>query len=465
MPPTRADGVLAEDAVYAKVTRRLIPLLFVCYVVAYLDRVNVGFAKLQMVDALKFSDAVYGFGAGIFFIGYFLFEVPSNLLLERIGARVWIARIMITWSLVSGSFAFVEQIPWGPLPVFFGLPRVEFSFYALRMLLGLAEAGFFPGIILYLTYWYPAARRARAVALFMTALAAANVLGGPLSGAIMQYADGLLGWAGWRWLFVLEAVPSMVVGFLVLLWLPDTPQKATWLTASERDIVQRVVSADHSTSPVTPTTKRVRDAMKDRRLWALAFVYLTFAFGLYGVNFWMPTIIQELGISKTDYLRVGLISAIPWGMAGITMVLYGAHSDRTGERRWHVAVALLVAAGGLLGLALSGHAIVPSVLSLTLVACGLLGSASAFWSLPTGFLQQSAAAAGIAVINSVGNLGGHFGPDMIGRIRESTGSASAAFLALAGLVASGGIVTLLATRHEAPSDASRGHHAEADPPK
>jgi D-galactonate transporter len=450
MPLPTAGAVLTEATVYAKVTRRLIPLLFVCYVVAYLDRVNVGFAKLQMVGDLKFSDAVYGFGAGIFFIGYFVFEVPSNLALERIGARVWIARIMITWSLVSGAFAFVEQIPWGPLPALFGVPRVEFSFYALRMLLGLAEAGFFPGIILYLTYWYPSARRARAVALFMTALAAANVFGGPLSGAIMQYADGLHGWAGWRWLFVLEAVPSMLVGVLVLAWLPDTPQNAAWLTESERDVVHQAVAADYAGTRVVATAQRVREAMKDGRLWALAFVYLTFALGLYGVNFWMPTIIQELGINKTDYLRVGLISAIPWGMAGITMVLYGSHSDRTGERRWHVAAALLVAAGGLLGLAFSGHAIVPSVISLTLVACGLLGSASAFWSLPTGFLQQSAAAAGIAWINSVGNLGGHFGPDMIGRIRESTGSASAAFLTLAGFVASGAIVTLLATRPTGP---------------
>jgi D-galactonate transporter len=449
MPSTTADGVHSEARVYAKVTRRLIPLLFVCYVVAYLDRVNVGFAKLQMVEALQFSDAVYGFGAGIFFIGYFLFEVPSNLLLERVGARVWIARIMITWSLVSGAFAFVEQIPWGPLPALFGLPRVEFSFYALRFLLGLAEAGFFPGIILYLTYWYPSARRARAIALFMTALTAANVFGGPLSGAIMQYADGLQGWAGWRWLFVLEALPSMVVGVLVLVWLPDTPFTASWLTASEREVVQRAVAADHSPAFAGASAERVRDAMKDGRLWALAFVYLTFALGLYGVNFWMPTIIQELGIGKTDYLRVGLISAIPWGLAGIAMVLYGSHSDRTGERRWHVAAALLVAAGGLLGLALSGHAVVPSVVSLTLVACGLLGAASAFWSLPTGFLRQSAAAAGIAWINSIGNLGGHFGPDMIGRIRESTGSASAAFLVLAGLVASGGLVTLLATRPNA----------------
>ncbi len=449
MQSPTADGVPSEASVYAKVTRRLIPLLFVCYVVAYLDRVNVGFAKLQMVDALQFSDAVYGFGAGIFFIGYFLFEVPSNLLLERLGARVWIARIMITWSLVSGAFAFVEQIPWGPLPALFGLPRVEFSFYALRMLLGLAEAGFFPGIILYLTYWYPSARRARAIALFMTALTVANVFGGPLSGAIMQYADGLQGWAGWRWLFVLEALPSMVVGVLVLVWLPDTPATASWLTSSERAVVQRAVAADYTPASAGATAERVRDAMKDGRLWALAFVYLTFALGLYGVNFWMPTIIQELGIGKTDYLRVGLISAIPWGLAGIAMVLYGSHSDRTGERRWHVAAALLVASGGLLGLALSGHAIVPSVVSLTLVACGLLCAASAFWSLPTGFLRQSAAAAGIAWINSIGNLGGHFGPDMIGRIRESTGSASAAFLALAGLVASGGVVTLLATRPNA----------------
>lgn len=224
----------AAESGFAIAARRLLPLLFVSYIVAFLDRVNVGFAKLQMASDLGYSDAVYGFGAGIFFLGYFLFEVPSNLLLEKFGARRWIARIMFTWAIVSGAFAFVDRIPWGPLPALFGVAPLEFGFYALRFLLGIAEAGFFPGIILYLTYWFPAAKRARTVALFMTAVAAANVVGAPVSGAIMQYADGMGGLSGWRWLFVLEAIPSMVAGIAIWFLLPDRPAQAAWLTPEQR---------------------------------------------------------------------------------------------------------------------------------------------------------------------------------------------------------------------------------------
>ena len=227
----------AAESGFAIAARRLLPLLFASYIVAFLDRVNVGFAKLQMSSALGFSDVVYGFGAGIFFLGYFLFEVPSNLLLEKVGARRWIARIMCTWAVVSGAFAFVDRIPWGPLPALFGVAPLEFGFYALRFLLGVAEAGFFPGIILYLTYWFPAARRARTVALFMTAIAAANVIGAPVSGAIMQYADGMGGWDGWRWLFVLEAIPSMIAGIAIWFLLPDRPAQASWLTPDQRQAI------------------------------------------------------------------------------------------------------------------------------------------------------------------------------------------------------------------------------------
>lgn len=447
--------VVAEDDAFRRVTRRLIPLLFVSYIVAYLDRVNIGFAKLQMAESLALSDAVYGFGAGVFFLGYFLFEVPSNLMLERVGARVWIARIMITWGIVSAAFAWVDVIPWGPLPAVFGMPRSQFSFYALRFVLGMAEAGFFPGIILYLTYWYPAARRGKAVALFMTAVAVANVVGGPLSGAIMQYADGARGWSGWRWLFVLEAVPSVVMGFVLLALLPDGPARAPWLTPTQRDVIGRALAAER-TADVShrPSLAAVLHTMANPRVWGLAFVYLTFALTLYGVNFWMPTIIQELGIARTDYLRVGLVSMIPWGLAGVTMVWAGAHSDKTGERRWHAALSLLCAALGLLGLGLVGHAPIPSVIALTMVACGTLACASSFWSLATNLLGATAAAAGIAWINSIGNLGGHFGPDLIGRIRTTTGSSSIAFFTLAALAASGAAVTLWVSRPTASERSS-----------
>lgn len=440
-------------AVFAKVSLRLLPVLFVCYIIAYLDRVNVGFAKLQMASALQFSDAVYGFGAGIFFIGYFLFEVPSNLILERVGARVWIARIMITWGIVSAAFAFVGVIPWGPLPGLFGLPRQEFSFYALRLLLGVAEAGFFPGIILYLTYWFPAARRARTVALFMTAISVANVIGAPLSGAIMQYMDGFGGLPGWRWLFVTEAAPSLVAGVALIFLLPNGPESAAWLNMHERAILRAQLAADNA-GDLTAANAHARSmqahsaraALLSWRVWALAVVYLTGTFALYGVNFWMPTLVQELGIGKTEFLRVGLVTAIPWGVAGIAMVYWGSHSDRTGERTWHVVGSLLVTASGLLILASVGHRQVLSVLALTVIATGTLSFFATFWTVPTSLLRQSAAAAGIAWINSVGNLGGHFGPDLIGRIRAATGSTSGAFLSLAAIAIVGAAMMYVATR-------------------
>ncbi|MBL0172186.1 MAG: MFS transporter [Gemmatimonadaceae bacterium] len=438
----------SEQAAFSKAATRLLPMLFVCYIVAYLDRVNIGFAKLQMVASLEFSDAVYGFGAGIFFIGYFLFEVPSNLILERVGARAWIARIMITWAMVSGAFAFVAAIPWGPLPALFGLRRVEFSFYALRFLLGIAEAGFFPGIILYLTYWFPAARRARTVALFMTAVSVANVVGAPLSGAIMQYLDGWAGWAGWRWLFVVEAIPSLIVGVAVLTWLPDRPANARWLNVDERDAIVRRIDADRASGDTLATASGhgVRAAFSDGRVWMLAFVYLTLTFALYAINFWMPTLVQEIGIRRTDYLRIGLVTMIPWGLGGMAMVLVGAHSDRTGERRWHATGALLVTALGMALLAVVGHAPAWSILALSLVTCGTLSAVATFWAVPTAFLRHTAAAAGIAWINSVGNLGGHFGPDLIGRIREATGSSANAFVALSVISASGALVMWWVTR-------------------
>jgi D-galactonate transporter len=422
-----------EEATFTKVAWRLIPFLFICYIVAFLDRVNVGFAKLQMSGDLGFSDAVYGFGAGIFFIGYFIFEVPSNVILEKVGAKVWIARIMITWGLISSAFMFVTTPFW---------------FYTLRFLLGVAEAGFFPGIILYLTYWFPGARRAKAVALFMTAIAIANVVGSPVSGAIMQFMDGYNGWRGWQWLFLLEGLPSVAIGALVLVLLDDGPQKAKWLTQEERDFVSRAFAEDNAKKGDVGGKHDFMGAFKDYRVWALAVVYFSGVVGFYAVNFWMPTIIQELGIDKKDFLKVGLLSMIPWGCAAVAMVLNGMHSDKTGERRWHAAGGLLVAMLGLIGLAVVGHAPVPSIIALTLVTCGILSWVATFWSLPTAFLSGTAAAAGIAWINSVGNLGGHFGPDLIGRIRTATNSSESAFFALAGMALLGAVIILLLPRPE-----------------
>lgn len=449
--PTPASA--HDDVTFTRIAWRLLPLLFLCYVVAFLDRVNVGFAKLQMATELQWSDAVYGFGAGVFFLGYFVFEVPSNLLMARVGARRWIARIMITWAVVSGAFAFVDVIPWGPAPAWFGVTPSVFGFYTLRLLLGMAEAGFFPGIVLYLTYWFPSARRARAFARFMTAVAIANVVGAPLSGWIMDSFNGSAGWAGWRWLFVLESVPSLVMGVVVWFVLPDSPATATWLRADERALVMTRLAEDEarrSATGTSPTT--VWATLTNGTVWALAFVYFTSALALYGVNFWMPTIIQELGIAKNAYLTIGLLAMISWGVAVVVMILFGAHSDKHGERRWHVTGALLVTAAGLVMLATVGTAIVPSMIALTLIAAGVLSAMSTFWSIPTQYLRGTAAAAGIAWINSIGNLGGHFGPDLIGRVRTATGGASGALFTLAAMVACGALVIALVAR-DTPSPA------------
>jgi len=423
-----------ERAVYNRIFRRIVPFLFLCYVVAFLDRVNVGFAKLQMADQLGFSDAVYGFGAGIFFIGYFFFEVPSNLILEKVGARFWIARIMVTWGIISACMMLVET---------------EFWFYTLRFLLGVAEAGFFPGVILYLTYWFPAAQRCRMIALFMTAIAISNVVGSPISGAIMQFLDGIHGWQGWQWLFLLEGIPSVLVGILVLLVLDDGPNKARWLNESERALVLRHLAEDEAGKAAGRLRHRFADVFRDARVWALSFFYLCTVIGFYAVNFWMPTIIQELGADPHNYFQVGLLSMVPWGGAAIIMVLVGTHSDRSRERFWHTLISAVAAAAGMLGLALVGHAPLLSLICLLLITSGLLSAIVVMWSLPAAFLSGTAAAAGIAWINSIGNLGGFFGPELIGRIRTATDSSEMAFYVLTVIVLLGVLVLLMTKKQYA----------------
>ncbi len=433
-----------EEATYKKAASRLIPFLFLCYIVAFLDRVNVGFAKLQMASDLQFTDAIYGFGAGIFFIGYFIFEVPSNVILERVGARVWIARIMITWGLISSAFMFTGDIHWGAIATYFHCTDAQFSFYFLRFWLGVAEAGFFPGVILYLTYWFPGARRARMVALFMTAIGMAQLIGSPVSGAIMQFMDGVHGWRGWQWLFLLEGIPSVIIGALVLAILPNGPKTAKWLAAEERDLLVQRVEQDNSSKGDLGGKHSLSGAFRDGRVWALAAVYFALATCFYAVGFWMPTIIQELGIDKKDLLKVGLISMIPWGASIVSMIYWGSHSDRTGERRWHCAGGMLVTMIGLLVLAVAHKSPVVSIVALTLITVGWAGCVVTFWSLPTAFLSGTAAAAGIAWINSVGNLGGYFGPDLIGSLRTAAGGATgAAFFALAALALVGALIIIL----------------------
>jgi D-galactonate transporter len=415
----------SEEATYRKVTWRLLPLLFFCYVLAYLDRVNVGFAKLQMQTDLGFSDTVYGIGAGVFFIGYFLFEVPSNLILERVGARIWIARIMILWGMLSSATMFVTG---------------EATFYALRFALGVAEAGFFPGIILYLTYWYTRKHRARMVAGFMTAITLSGVIGGPVSGWILSRLSGVSGLAGWQWLYLLEGLPSLAVGLLVLWLLDDGPTNAKWLTEGERELLSRRVREEEKLKIEEEAGHhRLSDAFRSPRLWLLALIYFCVVMGLYGISFWLPQILSDT--ITTDPWRIGLLTAIPWGASAVAMLLVGRHSDRTGERRWHTALPALVAGAAFATSAASASSPLQSFVALTVATCGVMAAVSCFWSLPTAFLSGTAAAGGIAAINSIGNLAGYVSPFVVGHVRDATGSMSAALIVLASSLLAAGVLT------------------------
>ncbi|GJD51898.1 Putative tartrate transporter [Methylobacterium crusticola] len=389
---------------YRRATLRLIPFLVFLFILAWIDRVNVGFAKLQMLGDLGFSEAVYGFGAGIFFVGYFLFEVPSNLLLERIGARKTLARITILWGLASMSLAFV---------------RSEWAFYAVRFLLGVFEAGFFPGVVLYLTYWFPSARRSRINGLFMTSFAIAGVVGGPLAGLIMGTMGGVSGLANWQWLFILEGIPSLVAGAAVLAFLPDRPADARWLPARVAAAMSARVAAEGRAAGKEAS---FRAALRDGRVWLCALIYFCIVSGNATIAFWTPSIIKEIGIR--DNIAIGLLAAIPFIAGTIAMIWTGAHADRTGERRLHCAAAGLVAAAGLAATgALIGQAAL-ALVALTVAAIGILAAFPVFWSLPQTFLAGTAAAGAIAAINSIGNLAGFVAPYMVGLSTSLTGTST-----------------------------------------
>ena len=403
-------------------TWRLLPFIMLCYCAAYLDRVNIGFARLQMLGDLRFSETVYGLGAGMFFIGYFTFEVPSNLILHRVGARIWIGRIMISWGLVSALFMFTTT----PL-----------MFYVLRFTLGVAEAGFFPGVILYLTYWYPSERRARMMTLFMAAIPIAGICGGPLSGWIMQSTEGLNGWRGWQWLFLLEAIPAIVVGITALFYLDNGIRSATWLTEAEKVLLEDKLARDRAHLVEHPSLAAV---FRDRRLWRMCAIYFCCVMGQYGLTFWMPTLIQAAGVRGT--LHIGLLTAVPYSVSIVAMILFGWSADRNRERRWHAAGAMLLGAAGLTASALAGTQTVLAMTCLSIAAMGVFSCAPLFWSLPTAVLGGTAAAAGIAAINSIGNLAGFVSPYVVGWLKDLTHSTAAGMYAVSAVLVAGALIVL-----------------------
>ena len=423
LEPKSAPSAAEEHRVYHKVFWHIMPFLMLCYVVAYLDRVNVGFAKLQMNADLGFSETVFGLGAGLFFIGYFVFEVPSNVIMYRIGAKIWIARIMITWGLVSAAFIFVKS------------PAM---FYAMRFLLGLAEAGFFPGIILYLTYWYPAHRRAAIVTTFMAAIPVSGIFGNPLSGWIIDAFGGAAGLRGWQWMFVIQALPAILIGIATIFYLDNGIRAAKWLTESEKQLLEREIVADVA---LREESKSIGALLRDPRIWAMCLIYFSVVLGQYGLTFWMPTLVKATGVKGN--FNIGLLSAIPFVCAVIAMPLLGRSADARRERRWHLIVPALLGAVGFVVSASFPQDTFISILFLSLAAAGVLSCAPLFWSLPTAFLTGAAAAGGIAIINSVGNLSGFASPYLVGYLKDATHSNQSGMFVLAGFLVLGAIATYL----------------------
>lgn len=434
MAPSSVAGAAFEAATYRKITWRLMPYLFLCYVLAYVNRVNVGFAKLQMQSDLSMSDTVYGIGAGVFFIGYFFFEVPSNVLMQRLGARRLLGPIMILWGIVSTCTLFVKG---------------ELSYYILRFLLGAVESGFFPGVILYLTYWYTTKHRVKMVAAFMSAVPISGIIAGPASGWILKALNGTAGMSGWQWLFLVTGIPSSIAGIATLLFLTDTPKQAKWLSQPEKDLVERQIQEEEvSKKQKGAGQHRMIDAFRNADVWWLCLVYFGLTAGNYGIGFWLPQVIKET-ITK-DPVMIGWLFALPWIFTIVVMFIVGHHSDKTGERRWHLTLSCLFSAVAFGVSAIPGIPGVWGLAALTVATAGILCGFTLFWAIPTGLLSGTAAAAGIAWINSVGNLAGYVSPYAVGEIRDRTHNMTPALLMLAGAEVVAAVVTLYVTRRRAP---------------
>lgn len=420
--PVLSTDRSAVESVYTKVSWRLIPVLLLCYFAAYVDRINIGFAQASMSADLKFSTAIFGLGGGIFFIGYLLFEVPSNLLMEKIGARRTLSRILILWGLISSAMMFV---------------RTPESFYVLRFLLGVAEAGFFPGVILYLTYWFPAQRRAKIVALFMTPVAFSGLLGGPLSGWILQNFDGVNGWAAWQWMFLIEGLPSVVLGIAVTLFLSDRPSEARWLSDSERRVLESAL-ADENHARQHGDWRSLLVLLKNARIYVLTLIYFALVAGVITISFWIPAIIKSVFVGGT-HVQIGWLTAIPYACGGVGMVVMGRHSDKTAERRWHCITSLLAGAVGIAALGAASQSLTIALVAMSIAAIGIFSGFATFWAAATQYLSATTIAAGLALVSSLGQLGGFVSPILIGSLKASTGSFATGLYAIGAILLIGAV--------------------------
>ena len=429
MPDTKTDGAPTtalsqrEDLLYRKVAWRLLPFMMVCYVAAFVDRVNIGFAKLQMLHDLHFSEAIYGLGAGLFFIGYFIFEVPSNLLMHRIGAKATISRIMLAWGVISACFMFVHTTT---------------QFYALRFLLGAAEAGFFPGMILYLTYWFPSYRRAKMVALFHASIPISGIISGPLSGWIMNSLNGVHGLTNWQWLFVIESIPSLVLGVAVIFYLDDGVQHVRWLTPEEKGIIVHVIAEDNK-NKFGQAAGSLRKVFSDPRMLLLIALGFCQAMGQYSISFWLPTLIKQSGVSNS--LHIGLLSTIPFITAICCQVIVSRSSDKRLERRWHLIIPFCCGGIGVIVSALFSTNTALAMCALTFATAGCLTVSALFWNLPAAFMVGVGAAAGIALVNCCTNLAGFVSPYIFGLVKDATQSTNNAMYVLGGVLFIGAILT------------------------
>ncbi len=425
---SQASDIDAREALYSKINWRLIPLLLIAYMVAYLDRINIGYAQLQMKQTLPFDVAVYGFGAGIFFLGYVLFEVPSNLLLEKIGARKTLLRIMVCWGLIAASMMFVTT---------------PTQFYIARFLLGVFEAGFFPGVILYFTYWYPPQRRCRVIATFMSATTMISVVAGPLCGAILKYMDGLNGWHGWQWLFLVQGLPAAVLGVIVFVVLKDQPADAPWLTGAEKNLLRRDLEQDAPTEAGHPHGA-LRQLLRDPKVWSLSAVYFLLLGATYVMVFWLPTLIQSWGVK--DMLMIGIYAAIPNAVGVAGMILIGRSSDKLRQRRWHFAFCTALAAVGLWITTLLQGQLVGSLVALAIAVIGISAATPVFFTMVSEYLSKPLAAAGIALVSTLGNFGPAVSPSIAGMITQRTGDNLYSMYFVITLYVLAGLMLLLAMR-------------------